>query len=65
MFLEVIENNNSPICNFLDKKKVEKFLNSPSNYKEPWYGQLMAGPQMIAFMLQINYWLLKYKISII
>ena len=65
MFLEVVGNNNSPICNFIDRKKVDSFLNSPSNYKEPWYGQLMAGPQMIAFMLQINYWFLKYKISIV
>ena len=65
LMLEVISNNNSPICNFLDKKKVEKFLKTPADYKTPWYGQLMAGPQMIAYMLQINYWLLKYGIEIV
>jgi len=25
----------------------------------------MAGPQMLAFMLQVNYWLEKYQIQII
>lgn len=31
---------------------------------KPWYGQLMAGPQMMAYLLQINYWLKEYHISI-
>lgn len=65
LMLEVISDNNSPICNFLDRKKVEKFLNTPSDYKTPWFGQLMAGPQMIAYMLQINYWFLKYDVKIV
>lgn len=55
---------NAPICQFLDKKKLERFLKSPSDYGKPWYGQLMAGPQLIAFWLQINYWLEKYQIKI-
>ena len=32
---------------------------------KPWYGQLMAGPQMLAFMLQVNYWLEQYHIQIV
>ena len=43
---------------------VKQFLSSPSDYGKPWYGQLMAGPQMLAYMLQVNYWLEKYKIKI-
>lgn len=64
IMLEVIASSNSPICNFISKKKVLKFLNTPSDYKTAWYGQLMAGPQMIAYMLQINYWFLKYNVDI-
>lgn len=55
---------NAPIRQFLDKKKLDKFLTSPSDYGKPWYGQLMAGPQLLAFMLQVNYWLEKYKINV-
>jgi len=62
--MEVISNTNAPIRSFIDKRKVEKFIQSPSDYGKPWYGQLMAGPQMLAFMLQVNYWLEKYKIRV-
>lgn len=62
---EVMADTNAPVKLFLDKKKVEKFLESPSDYGKPWYGQLMAGPQMLAYVLQVNYWLKKYKIRIV
>ena len=39
--------------------KLSRFLDSPKDYGKPWYGQLMAGPQMIAYLLQVNYWLEK------
>lgn len=65
LFIDIIENPSSPILTFIDKKKVYQFFNSPSDYAKPWYGQLMAGPQMIAYMIQINYWLEKYHIEIL
>lgn len=64
-FIDIIENPSSSILTFIDKKKVYQFFNSPSDYAKPWYGQLMAGPQMIAYMIQINYWLEKYHIEIL
>ena len=62
---EVLADPLAPIRTLLDEKKVRTFLNSPSDYGKPWYGQLMAGPQMLAYLLQVNYWLEKYKIQII
>ena len=62
---EVIADCTSPIRTLLDLKKVHTFIDSPSDYGKPWYGQLMAGPQMLAYMLQVNYWLKKYKIRIV
>lgn len=61
---EVLSDVSAPIVPLLDAKKVEAFLTSPSDYGKPWYGQLMAGPQMIAYLLQINYWLQRYHIEI-
>ena len=29
----------------------------------PWYGQLMATPQTIAWCVQLNYWLQKYRVE--
>ena len=62
---EVLADTSAPIRALLDTKKVAAFLNSASDYGKPWYGQLMAGPQMLAYMLQVNYWLEKYQIRII
>ena len=62
---EVLSQPNAPIRSLLDTKKVHAFLNSPSDYGRPWYGQLMAGPQMLAYMLQVNYWLKTYQIRIV
>lgn len=62
---EVISDPQAPVRQLLDTRKVQAFLDSPSDYGKPWYGQLMAGPQMLAYMLQINYWLEKYRIQIV
>ncbi|WP_077611471.1 asparagine synthase (glutamine-hydrolyzing) [Clostridium sp. Marseille-P2415] len=61
---EMMSDASSPVMQFLDKGKLEKFLISPSDYGKPWYGQLMAGPQMLAYILQVNYWMEAYHISV-
>ena len=62
---DILIDSSSPILPFLDLKKVEQFLATPSDYGKPWYGQLMAGPQLLAYLWQINYWMKKYKITIV
>lgn len=57
---KVLRQKDSPILNIIDPKKVSAFLDSPKDYGRPWYGQLMAGPQMIAYLLQIDYWMEHY-----
>lgn len=54
----------APIKELIDAYKLSRFLDSPKDYGKPWYGQLMAGPQMIAYLLQVNYWLEKYQITL-
>ena len=61
---EMLHDRQSPILPLLDRKKVESFLSSPSDYGKPWFGQLMAGPQMLAYLLQINHWLKTYHVTI-
>lgn len=62
MLREIISNKNSPVLSFIKKSELEKLLNTER--QEPWYGQLMTTPQTIAYFVQINYWLEKYKIII-
>lgn len=60
----IMKEKEAPVNQLIDQKKVEKFLESPKDYGKPWYGQLMAGPQMIAYLLQINYWMEHYQIRL-
>ncbi len=61
----MLEDSSSPILPFLDREKAEKFLLSPADYGRPWYGQLMAAPQMMAYILQLNHWLKTYHVTIL
>lgn len=58
---EILADPSSPVLRFLDKKKTLAFLSSPSDYGKPWYGQLMAAPQMMAYLIQIDFWLRTYQ----
>lgn len=61
---DMVDQTNSPLSGIVDRKKMEHFLSSPSDYGKPWYGQLMAGPQMLAYLLQVGYWIEKYSITL-
>ena len=62
-FENMLQNKEAPIHRFLDNKKAERFLAQPKDYGKPWFGQLMAGPQMLAYFLQVNDWMEMYGIS--
>jgi len=62
--LTVLSKPSSPLNQLIDLKKVEAFLQCPSDYGRPFYGQLMAGPQLLAYLLQINYWMEKYGVIV-
>jgi len=59
-FSDIINNPNSPIMSFTDREKALAFMKAPAEYGKPWFGQLMAAPQLMAYMIQVNYWLEKY-----
>ena len=63
-FREMLEDGSEPIHLLVDKKKALQFMKMPSDYAKPWYGQLMAGPQLFAYLLMVNYWLKEYRIQI-
>ena len=62
-FRKLLADPQAPVQRFLDRAKAERFLREPKDYERPWFGQLMAGPQMIAYFLQINFWMERYGIS--
>ena len=62
-FRQVLADPQAPVHRFLDRNKAERFLAQPKDYGKPWFGQLMAGPQMIAYFLQVNDWMKMYRIG--
>ena len=59
----ILSDTNAPIQSLVDPSKVRAFLDAPKQYGRPWFGQLMAGPQLIAYFIQINYWMEKYHLQ--
>lgn len=60
----IINDKNAPIAPLIDRQKAIRFMQSPKEYGRPWFGQLMAGPQLMAYFIQLNYWMEKYHLSV-
>ncbi len=63
-FAKILKCEDEPVRQLIDVGKVKSYLEMPMSYAKPWYGQLMAGPQMLAYYLQINMWLKEYQVKI-
>lgn len=59
---QLLDRKDAPIYALINRESLEKMLNTEMVW--PWYGQLMKQPQTIAYMLQINFWLEHYKVTI-
>ena len=59
----ILSDPNAPVLAFIDRTKLRTFLKAPKEYGRPWFGQLMAGPQLLAYFIQLNYWMEKYHLS--
>lgn len=65
MMSEILADKNSPILPLIDTKKVAQIVETRgAAYKAPWFGQLMTGPQLIAYLIQVNIWLKEYKVRL-
>ena len=59
----VLADPNAPILEIADREALRGLLTAERS--TPWYGQLMTVPQTIAYMLQVNHWLEKYRVEIV
>ena len=62
--LQALSKSDCPLHAIIDKNKAESFCRQVKDLGRPWYGQLMAGPQLVAYYLQILYWFEQHKIKI-
>lgn len=59
----LLQSNDAPLFQLVDKKRVRDLLTA--EFVWPWYGQLMRGPQTIAYLLQIDFWLRHYQVRVV
>ena len=59
----ILDDPNAPLLQLVRKEALEQLLTAETTW--PWYGQLMKVPQTIAYMLQVDFWLRKYKINLV
>ena len=52
------------LTELLDKKAVESIIDNPGSITQPWYGQLMKAPQILAYIIELDHWFDKYRIDI-
>ncbi len=62
----VLADPTAPINNLIERAEVERLLDSLrlNLPEDPWFGQLMTLPQLLAYLLQTNMWLKNYQINI-
>lgn len=61
----IVSNPNAPIFTLCDRNKIEGILKGTFDYGKPFFGQLMAGPQFIGYIVQLNYLLEDYHVEIL
>lgn len=66
MMTKILDDKSSPIHEIIDDNVIREIVRTKGeSYKTPWYGQLMTGPQLIAYLVQVDMWLREYNINIL
>jgi asparagine synthase (glutamine-hydrolysing) len=66
LMLAVLDDHTSPLLQFIDKEYVRDLaLSIRTDTNIPWFGQLMNAPQLLAFLVQIDFWLKEYHVSVV
>ena len=61
--LEVLMDTESPLWQLITVDAVKQLLEKGSTW--PWYGQLMRRPQIMAYLLQLDFWLRWYQVELL
>jgi asparagine synthase (glutamine-hydrolysing) len=62
---ELLNDRSSVLYEFFDTKKLEELVETEGkSFHVPWFGQLMTGPQLLAYLGQVHVWFQHYGITI-
>lgn len=62
---DILSDPTSPLLTLVDVRAVEALVDGGADVLDvPWFGQLMTGPQLMAYLVQVNTWLQAYRVSL-
>ena len=61
--IDILETK-TPLTELLSDKGVMEIINNPEGISSPWYGQLMKAPQILAYIIELDYWFREYDVEI-
>ena len=62
MLKGIMKDSSRPINSLLNRDFILDILNTDGKaFSRPWFGQLMTGPQLMAYLCQVDMWLEEYK----
>ncbi|MGN7479595.1 asparagine synthase (glutamine-hydrolyzing) [Solibacillus silvestris] len=63
---EILLKKHSVLHELFEREQLDELLaTNGQSFQIPWFGQLMAGPQLIAYLIQLHDWIEQYRINII
>lgn len=64
--LDILNDSASPLTELIDVKKINEIAKTDlAATNLPWFGQLMGGAQLFAYLIQMDAWLRQYKVKIV
>ncbi|MBQ4089134.1 MAG: asparagine synthetase B, partial [Clostridia bacterium] len=62
----MLRDSTSPILKVVDANVIRQMIDSELPAAGlPWFGQLMSGPQMLAYLWQVNEWMRTRRVDIV
>ncbi len=65
MLNDIVNNPNARMFDIVDREAVKEIIDTNGNsFTKPWFGQLMTGPQVMAYLIQLEKWLNNYNVKL-
>jgi len=64
--INIINHKDNKISSLFNEKYMREMIETEGkSFSRPWFGQLMTGPQFMAYLIQVEQWLQEYHLEIL
>ena len=61
---EILNDKSRRINELISADGVNRIMDDPDGIRSPWYGQLMRAPQILAYLIELDYWFEHYNVKL-